>query len=260
MSNVEVICHMLTSLDGKANGELFKSKRFDGYVKDYYRLDVEHFVSRTPISFCGRRTLEGMVPMITEAELPKVEAGTVLRTDYWAGFEEEANRVLPDKTKRLFTVLDPRGVLGWKSNVVDIKEFPFYNGDFVVEVLVEDFVSDAYLLHLQSMKIPYIFAGKDRLDCRLAVEKMAKHFKQSAVTLHGGPTINGTFLHQGLLTQLSIIHCPMISGSAADLPLVNTIGPEMNGKTGSAQYDLKSMEKLGDSAIWLQYTLVPGAA
>lgn len=59
--------------------------------------------------------------------------------------------------------LDPDGILGWSSNIIEKKNRPKAH---VIEVLTQK-VSNDYLAYLRMFNISYIFAGKDRIDCPL---------------------------------------------------------------------------------------------
>ncbi len=77
-----------------------------------------------------------------------------------------------DMTGFYAVAFDPKGKLGWKSNkIIDPDGDLGYDGAQIIEVLTEQ-VDERYLGYLESMEIPYIFAGETEIDVNFALFKL----------------------------------------------------------------------------------------
>ncbi|KPI84221.1 hypothetical protein ABL78_6737 [Leptomonas seymouri] len=244
---VSLTVHMLGSLDGKTNKDVLETQRSLTFLREYYRIDNEYFKPKTQVCLCGRKSIEPHVPLADPKDYPASDRKGD-RSDFLA--DVETNPAPADK--HYFIMIDAHGRLGWTSNTIHNAAFPFYNGDRIVEVLVEDFVTDEFLAQLRKVNVPYIFAGKSALDCRLALDKLGKLFKTDTIVCHGGGTLNGSFLEQGTVDRLSLILLPSVSGDPESVSLFN---PLPGKKLPMAELDLEHVEKLSDSGLWLRYNL-----
>jgi len=142
-------------------------------------------------------------------------------------------------------VLDAHGKIAW--NRADI------GGDPIVVVLTEQ-VSDAHLAGLRGDGVSYLFAGKDTLDLRLALETVNRELGVKRLLLEGGGVANGEFLRAGLVDEISLVIAPAIDGAKGGPHLYDstdaTAGPPpLRGMT------LQQCQVLDGGAVWLRYTL-----
>lgn len=140
-------------------------------------------------------------------------------------------------------VIDAHGKLRWKENEV--------GGDHIIEVLTEQ-VSDEFLNHLEENKISYIFAGKKELNFNKALQQLADLFDIDTIMLEGGGHINGSFLNEELINELSILIIP-VADSSSDTPTTFELG-EYDQKKISSAFKLKEVKKLAQDIVWLKYT------
>lgn len=243
---VTAAIQMASSLDGKITGDFFRVPQAQTYALECYRIDNEYFKPKSQVCMCGRKTMRTFSDLESPENYPATDRKGD-RSDFHADVETNP----APAGNHYFTVIDPHGRLGWKVNTLHIEQFPYYNGDRIVEVLVEDFVTDEFLAQLRKVNVPYIFAGKSALDCRLALDKLGKLFKTNHVVCHGGGTVNGSFLEQGTVDHLSLVLLPSVSGDPASVPLFN---PLPGKKLPMTEFDLEHVEKLVDSSIWLRYS------
>ncbi|KAK7198213.1 RibD C-terminal domain containing protein [Novymonas esmeraldas] len=244
--HVSVTVHIASSLDGKISGSFLRTARAIGYAKEFYRIDNDFFKPRTPVCMCGRNSI-----MITnDFESPDNYPTSDREPGERADFHADLDTFQLPTGNHYFAVVDPHGRLAWKQSTRQNARFPFYNGDRVVEVLVEDWVTDAFLAQLRRANVPYIFAGKSALDCRLAVDKLGALFHTDRVVCHGGGTLNGSLLEQGVVDELSLVLAPAVCGDPAAVPV---FGSMTGGKLPMADFDLSAVEKLADGALWLRY-------
>lgn len=136
-----VVCHMLSAVNGRIDGEYFKAPELVPVRKESDRIREEYGCNAV---LCGAVTA---AEIYADGFLPQAErntAGESIREDYVAS-----------RVPRDFAVcIDTEGRLNWKSNTVNRHRKTFH----VVEVLTED-VGDGYLRFLEERDISYIFAG-----------------------------------------------------------------------------------------------------
>ncbi|MBR3835360.1 MAG: dihydrofolate reductase family protein [Clostridia bacterium] len=197
MNRPYIICHMVTSLDGKVTGKFLSSPECANACEIYYdinrKLESDGFI-------CGRVTMEGSFTGGYYPDLSEYE--TV----------NDCVDFIPDcKTGFYAVAFDPKGKLGWKSEkIIDPDGDPGYDGAQIVEVLTEQ--ADArYLGYLKSMGIPYIFAGKDEIDVNLALYKLKGSFGCDTLLLEGGSIVNGFFQRADAIDELSLVVAPLIA-------------------------------------------------
>ena len=119
--------------------------------------------------------------------------------------------ILDDKTGFYAIAFDPKGKLGWKSNkIIDPDGDPGYDGAQIIEVLTEQ-ADERYLGYLESMEIPYIFAGETEIDVDLALFKLKNIIGCDTLLLEGGSIVNGYFQRADVIDELSLVVAPIVS-------------------------------------------------
>ncbi len=233
MERPYIVCHMVTSIDGKVTGEFLRSKNGALAAEVYYEINRDYKNKGAQGFVCGRITMEesftgGYYPDLSK--YPAIEE----RVDY-----------IPDSTGGYYAVaFDPKGRLGWKSNkIVDLDGDPGYDGASIVEV-VTDLVDPKYLGYLKSIGVPYIFAGKDVIDVKKALNVLYEKFDVKLLLLEGGSVINGYFLNEGCVDELSLVKSCVIGGKL-DKPLF------AEGKV--KEFRLNDVRRYDDGVIWLNY-------
>ncbi|MFD1774113.1 RibD family protein [Paenibacillus rhizophilus] len=236
MERPYIICHMLTSLDGKIIGDYLKTERA-AYFSDEYETIHNRYGCKAWM--CGRVTMEKDFTFGHKLDLKQDHISTIPRTDYVANKDAESYAV----------AVDPSGKLGWTENSIA----PWNENrteDHIVEVLTEQ-VSDAYLAYLKNLGISYIFGGKDRLNFTVVVEKLKNLFSIDELMLEGGGFLNGSFLNEGLIDELSLVLVPIADGASNSVTLFETSSFLTNQHP--VNFFLKEVEKLDDGGLWLKY-------
>lgn len=196
-----IICHMVTSLDGKVTGHFLTRPECARATEIYY--DINRRASASGF-ICGRVTMEENFTNGWYPELSCYEAKE--KTDY-----------LPEELSGFYAVaFDSKGRLGWKSNCIE-DEDPGYGGAQIIEVLSSD-VDPRYLGFLQEKGIPYIFAGESRVHVPTALNKLRALFGAETLLLEGGSEINGAFQRAGVIDELSLVVAPLVA-EGKDKPL-----------------------------------------
>ena len=81
----------------------------------------------------------------------------------------------------------------------------------MIEALTEQ-VAPEYLSYLQNQGVSYLFAGEKRLNCTLLLEKLHRLFGINKLMLAGGGIVNGSFLAENLVDELSLVIAPVADG------------------------------------------------
>ncbi|MEH6908641.1 dihydrofolate reductase family protein [Neobacillus drentensis] len=239
MERPYIICHMLTSLDGKIIGDYLDEERATYFIDEYEKIH-ERYGCKAWI--CGRITMEENFTLGSKLDLKQENIPNIPRTDYVA-----------KKDARTYAVaVDPSGKLGWTKNYIS-EGRENSTGDHIIEVLTEQ-VSDAYLAYLKNLGISYIFGGKDRLDFTVVVEKLKKLFSIDQLILEGGGVLNSSFLNEGLIDELSLVLVPIADGASNSVTLFET--SSYLKKRQPVNFFLKSIEKLDDGGLWMKYITI----
>ena len=231
----KVIGLMTTSLDGKIMASSWGedprvSKLIDKYEETHRALGVKAWI-------VGRTTMERD---FTNFEKPiLIDTKEPIPREDFNGSEPGASFAI---------VLDGSAKLGWKeSKIVN---------DHVITILTES-VADGYLAHLREIGLSYVFAGKDKIDLQLALEKLRSVFGIEKLLLEGGGNINGSFLNEGLIDEYHQLLLPLVDGRR-DVVGVFEIDERVR-KAPCTLMKLKSVRQIEDDVLWLTFTLRDGS-
>ncbi|MFL5562639.1 MAG: dihydrofolate reductase family protein [Gemmatimonadaceae bacterium] len=221
-----VICHMMTSLDGRIVTDGWpiskEGRRQYELVHESYEPDGW---------LCGRVTMEQHFAQGTrsDAEVARQYKGAP-RDDF----------VAPGEHDSFAFAVDTHGRLAWETNDID--------GDHVVAILSEK-VSDEYLAFLRGRGVSYLLAGAPEVDLALALEKIAARFPVKTLMLEGGGKINGGMLRAGLIDEVSVLVSPVADGRIGTPALFDVEGDDVR----PARLTLDRVETRADGVLWLRY-------
>jgi riboflavin biosynthesis pyrimidine reductase len=181
--------------------------------------------------------------------------GRVTGSEYAKGtvYPDHANETFPREpwfARRDATAygiaLDAEGKIVWGRSDI--------GGDPIVAVLTER-VSDAHLAGLHAEGVSYIFAGKERLDLRLALEILNRALGIERLLLEGGGNSNGAFLRAGLIDEISLAICPAVDGARGGSHVYDSGDDETDARAPIREMTLESCRVLEGGAVWLRYKL-----
>lgn len=228
-----VICHMMTSLDGRilTDGWPLSPEGRKQYEQVHASYDADGWL-------CGRVTMEQHFAQGTraEAEVKKEHKGAP-REDF----------IAPGTHESYAFALDEHGKLAWDSNDID--------GDHVVAVLSER-VSDDYLAFLRGKGVSYLLCGARDVDLALMLEKIAARCGVETLMLEGGGKINGSLLHAGLIDEVSVLVSPVVDGRMGTPALFDVEAEHVKPH----RLALESVERRADDTLWLRYRVATGGA
>ena len=201
-----IICHMLTSIDGKVTGKFLEDKKIEHLIDEYYKIHSDFNANGFA---CGKTTfLEGFIKD-NNLDLSKFKDEKINKNEDFI-YEKIS------ECKFFAVCFDRKGSLNWKKNVLE-DELPQYNNSHIIQVMTEN-VNEEYLAYLRSIGLSYIICGKDDIDLDLCLEKLRLKFGIKVLLLEGGSLINGTFMKAGVIDEISLVQVPM-NGEKDDKPL-----------------------------------------
>jgi len=218
-----IICHMVSSVDGKIDGAALSSVMADGeYEATGSKLKGDAWI-------CGRTTMQQHFaqkkPFVSVSKRP---AGP--RPVFVAR-----------RAKSYAISVDTLGKLRWSGGDLD--------GDHLICVVSEKAPED-YLDMLRQKGISYVVAGKSSVDLRKAVDQLGKYFGIRTLLLEGGGHINGAFLQAGLVDELSLLVVPGIDGRHDIAAVFDGLS---QAKKKAVPLRLKSLERRRGDTLWLRY-------
>ena len=224
MKKPYIVCHMMTSLDGRIDCAM--TEQLPG-VDDYYQT-LEALQAPTTVSGRVTAQLEMALPEEFRASDPTpVDKEAFSKKVDAPGYE---------------VVADTHGKLLWPD--VGEPEKPLL-------ILTSEQVPQEYLNYLDSRNISWIAVGRERIDLARAAEILAEEFGVERMAVVGGSAINTSFLDAGLLDEVSILMGTGIDGRGGmpavfdGLPMSHPVIP----------LRLTDVQKFNSGAVWLRYSV-----
>ena len=204
MDRPYIICHMVTSIDGKVTGDFLYKPECEKATEIYYEINRKYNKNGANGFICGRVTMESS---FTNGWYPDLSKYKPLNH----GLDFMMDYILDkDKMSGFYAVaFDPKGKLGWKTNKI-VDDDPGYNNAQIIEVLTEQ-ADERYLSYLEEMEIPYIFAGESEIDLEFALYKLKNIIGIKKLLLEGGSIVNGYFQRANMIDELSLVVAPIIA-------------------------------------------------
>ena len=224
-----VLCHMVTSIDGRIWGSRWRPKA--NVIPNLFERLHDQLGGGSWL--CGRVTAQefakgkGLVYPPTAERFP--------RENWYA-----------DRGARTWGIfLDAHGKAVWHRSDI--------GGDAILVILAES-VPDSHLAGLRKDGVSYIFAGKTGIDLAAALETLNRELGIERVMLEGGGGANGALLRAGLVDEISLVISPVIDGSSG-APTVFNSGDKDLGPAPIERMVLSGHEILDGGAVWLRYRL-----
>ena len=217
------ICHMMMSVDGRIDCDMTeKIEPGDEYYDALARLNC-------PSLLMGRVTMQ----MHYASPIPFIA--------------DDPDEIGCEKVCRFgdhsaYTIgLDSRGRLQWPSNEFD--------GGLLV--ITSESAPKAYLDRLESQQISYLATGDNgQINLPRALELLHDHFGIERLALTGGGNLNGSFLKEGLIDELSIMIAPGIDGRRG---MVSAFDGLPDSPESPYHLELTAVEQPGNGVVWLRY-------
>lgn len=232
MKRPYVICHILSALDGKIAGDFMGTaanrKASEAYsrIREAYGAQAWLYGTTTTKEFTGCRK-----PAL-ESLCENVPDGDYVAASGW---------------KLYYVSVDTLGEIAWENGVYKRAGRP---DSHVIEILTES-TPPEYRAYLRRQGVSYILAGKDALDCSIAVQKLKTLFGIEKVLICGGGTVNWSFLSSGVVDELSLLLSPVADGD----PHTPTVFERMEqlGASSPVLFHLKKVSQLTNDVVHLTY-------
>ena len=231
MKRPYVICHAISTIDGRISGD------------DFYLKEMEPIHEA---NFSYRNTLDCDAVMNGTVTCAEIYADGMGESATGKLVEVAEDNILFKEGDKCCICIDPLGQLIWSSNYVDRPVMP---KSHVVEVLTEK-VSEEYIQGLKELGISYIFAGADEIDLKLLLEKLADYgIRRLLVT--GGGTINYALLKAGLVDEVSVVISPIVAANKSSVATFER--SEFADGNYEKALQLISVKELKDGSVLLRY-------
>ena len=223
MNKPYIICHMMTSVDGRIDCAM--TEHLPGVQEYYDTLDALN----APTRVSGRVT----------AQLEMACPGA-----FHAGTSTPLNKEAFSKTADAAgyeVVTDTHGTLLWDGAP---------EGRPLL-ILTCQQVSREYLAYLDSQHISWIACGQEKIDLNRACEILAEEFGVKRMAVVGGGHINAGFLAAGLLDEVSILMGAGIDGRGG----MQAVFDGLHADRDVTPLKLNSVKQYGSGAVWLRYAV-----
>ena len=224
MNRPYIICHMMSSVDGRIDCAM--TEKLPG-VEEYYSTLTS---LNTPTTVSGRVTAQ---TEITSGGLYAAKDGTPIGRE---GFCKLAD------AEGYEVVTDTRGTLLW----ADDRE-----SDIPHIIIVSELASREYLDYLESRHISWIACGRERIDLARACEIMHDNFCVRRMAIVGGGRINAGFLDAGLIDEVSLVIGAGIDGRGGMTAVFDGLPEDREVFT----LKLEGVKAFDSGAVWIRYSV-----
>lgn len=222
MKKPYIICHMMTSVDGRIDCAM--TEHLPG-VQEYYDTLAD---LNAPSRVSGRVTAQLEMSLAGEFKAKNNEPVGK------EAFSKAAN------ARGYEIVMDTKGTLLWEDDS---------NSRRPLLIVTSEKASREYLDYLEGRHISWIACGKDRIDLKRVCEILSEEFGVERMAVVGGGHINAGFLAADLLDEVSILIGAGIDGRGGMAAVFD--GLEMNRPVTPLK--LTDVKKFESGAVWLRY-------
>lgn len=222
MKRPYIVCHMVASIDGRIDCSMVDKISGDEYYETLDKLDC-------PTQLEGRVTMEhynaAKQPFIANDPTPFGMTSVYKAVD----------------SDRYIVSVDTCGRLMWDSPEID---------GVPLICIVSEKAPHEYLKMLKKEGISYICIGSNSINLPAAMEILATEFGVKRMAVLGGGNINGGFLAEGLIDEVSLLLAPGIDGRKGQTALFDGI-TDMDRMP--VKLSLTSVEPIENDTLWIRY-------
>ncbi len=230
--DINIICHVLSSIDGRIEGSMFSHQKIKKsillYEEIYKEYNAEAIMAGTVT--CSLTYANGYIK-----DLP------VAKKEY-----DKKDNIYNYGLNKYFICIDAFGTLNFENNIVES-----YGEKGEIVVVLSKQVSNNYIQYLNDKNISYLFAGDKQLDVNLLITKLKDVLKINKCLVTGGGVLNWSLLQNQLIDELSIVIAP-IAGAERDEPTIFDRSMFQDNDRAIA-FDLLEVKQLKNNDIWLRY-------
>jgi 2,5-diamino-6-(ribosylamino)-4(3H)-pyrimidinone 5'-phosphate reductase len=160
----------------------------------------------------------------------------------WESWEHDGTT---DPSKPLLAVVDSRGRFkNWKKAAPS----PYWRAGIA---LCSEATPAEHLRFLEKEGVETIVAGKEKVDLRAALERLAEGHGVKVVRVDSGGTLNGALLRAGLVSEVSVLVQPQLTGGESPRSLYRA--RDLAADELPMDVELMSSRKLKGGTVWLRY-------
>ncbi len=115
-----------------------------------------------------------------------------------------------------------------------------------VILLVSESTPPDYLSHLRERNYRFILTGKDKVDLKVAIGKLAEIYSISKILTDTGRVLGNLLINAGLVNEISLLIHPLIVGEKC-YPMFSDVNKDMNLK-------LKKSQSYDNGCVWNIYS------
>lgn len=220
MKKPYIICHMMMSIDGRIDCPM--TENLPG-VEEYYST-LDSFECKTHVS--GKITAKIEISNSKKIFVPKNNE-PISKEEFFIGRKNDGYEI----------IVDNKGELYYDDN----------EDNYLI--ITSEKVSKDYLSYLKERKISYIVTGKDKVDLNKACEILYKEFLIEKMVVVGGGHINGGFLKENLIDEISILIGAGVDGRENMASVFD--GLDMNEPLRT--FTLKDVKVYKSNGVWIKY-------
>lgn len=234
--SIRIICHMISSVDGRLLPARWNKPAVEADVTDVYESAASSFGADGWI--VGRATMAEYADCVHEGAPAELRGGNEPAPEPYAG--RRGGRPLA-------VFIDPKGKL-----LSDDAVLP--TGEHLVAVL-SPHVAENHLAKLRAAGVSYVFEGPEGRELEGALAALERLFGVDTLLLEGGGIINGAFFKAGLVNALSVLVYPAVDGLAGVPSIVGLPGAPGEKPAEHAHLALAGCEVLRGGIVWLTYSI-----
>lgn len=149
---------------------------------------------------------------------------------------------------RWMVVVDSKGRL---RNLHHIRQTPYWHDTIVL--CAESTPAD-YLAYLDEHGFTTIVSGREQVDLRAALARLAEQFQVKVIRVDSGGVLNGVLLRAGLVDEISLLVTPTLVGGNS--PRSIFVAPDLTSAEDIIDLRLIHLEALRDGHVWLRYEVI----
>lgn len=235
MNRPEVICHMVSTIDGKIVGQSFAEEGLRPYLEFYVQTKQKFETQATVYGASTAKEIFVGKDMEAFARPSQIT--------------DDPDYICGQHAPYLVVAIDPLGEIPWKSGKPDGR--PGLE-DARIIVITSSQASKEYLNLLREKGIAYLISRGNEFHLTEPMEKLKSIFGIERISLQGGGLVNGTFANEKLIDKLSLVVIPFIDSSSS-VPTTFETGSFFKHPISPLEFKLKEMQKIEPEGLWLFY-------
>lgn len=178
-------------------------------------------------------------------DLTLVGSETFMDAEQWEAWVHDGNT---DPSKPLLSVVDSRGRFKrWEKAVPS----PYWRAGVA---LCSRSTPQDHLEYLRRVGVDAIVTGKEKVDLREGLERLASDHGAKVIRVDSGGTLNGALLRAGLIDEVSVLMLPQLIGGTTPSSLFRA--EDLPANAAPIPLELISSRELKGGTLWLRYRVL----